>query len=315
MPTVADVAPLKEILGHVLTGDPLTHGALTVTPLLAPLMSDPGWLTLAEAGERVRITEVSEGGSVPYLKAENLADQPVLLLDGEELVGAKQNRVLNTSVLIAARTEVAIPVSCVERGRWAYRGRHFAPSPVSLYASIRQKKAAWVTRNLRDRKAHLADQAEVWADIAAKQVKHDIKSETGAMRDFFAQNDDAIGKARHALAPVPGQVGAVVHLSGRWVGLDLLAGSRLFAQAWPRLCAGYAADALGEKPGRSRRPAVDTLLQMLLDSPEEPAPAVGLGEEHRLTGGKLAGAALVAEDRVAHLMAFPAVGEGPERAG
>jgi hypothetical protein len=41
--------------------------------------------------------------------------------DGEQLVGAKQNRILNMTVLVAAETEVTIPVSCVERGRWGYR--------------------------------------------------------------------------------------------------------------------------------------------------------------------------------------------------
>jgi len=43
----------------------------------------------------------------------NGADRPLLLLDGEELIGAKQNRILNTTVLVAAHTEVTIPVSCV----------------------------------------------------------------------------------------------------------------------------------------------------------------------------------------------------------
>ena len=42
------------------------------------------------------------------------------------------------------------------------------------------------------------------------------------------------------------------------------------------------------------------------DCPVEAAPAVGLGVEYRLTGLQTAGAALVAEERVAHLMAFPA---------
>lgn len=35
-------------------------------------------------------------------------------------------------------------------------------------------------------------------------------------------------------------------------------------------------------------------------------PAVGLGEDYRLRGGGLIGAALPAEGRVAHVMGFPA---------
>jgi transposase len=46
----------------------------------------------------VTVQEVSEGGSVPDLLVENSGDTRVLFLEGEELVGAKQNRILNTSV-------------------------------------------------------------------------------------------------------------------------------------------------------------------------------------------------------------------------
>ena len=46
-------------------------------------------------------------------------------------------------------------------------------------------------------------------------------------------------------------------------------------------------------------------LEALAGSPAEPAPAVGLGEEYRLGSTGLVGATLVAQGRVAHLMAFP----------
>jgi len=58
------------------------------------------YLTLKEALEKrlLVIKEVSAQASVPELKVINNADLPVLLLDGEELAGAKQNRVLNTTM-------------------------------------------------------------------------------------------------------------------------------------------------------------------------------------------------------------------------
>ena len=36
------------------------------------------------------------------LRVANLGDLPLLLLDGEQLVGARQNRILNMTVLVAA---------------------------------------------------------------------------------------------------------------------------------------------------------------------------------------------------------------------
>jgi hypothetical protein len=48
------------------------------------------------------------------------------------------------------------------------------------------------------------------------------------------------------------------------------------------------------------------ILARLAATPIEPAPAVGLGQEFRLVGREVLGAALVMDDRLAHLAAFPA---------
>src|SRR3989304_4179076 len=131
-------------------------GGLPLVPLLNMGASDPDWLTLDEAvsGKTLTVTEVSEGGSVPTLRVVNKGDRAVLLLDSEELVGAKQNRILNTSVLIAAGQTITIPVSCVEQGRWAYQSRAFTSARPPLYASVRRKKAAQVHESLRMSRGH-----------------------------------------------------------------------------------------------------------------------------------------------------------------
>jgi hypothetical protein len=48
------------------------------------------------------------------------------------------------------------------------------------------------------------------------------------------------------------------------------------------------------------------VLDRVAQAPAVEAPAVGLAREHRLTGRGVAGAALVVEITLAHLMAFPA---------
>ena len=148
MPTVADVEPLQEILQSIEPGAPLVHGALTVVPLLTPSSKEVDWVTLEEAGDDVVVTEASGGASVPTLEVSNAGDRPLLLLDGEELIGAKQNRVLNTTVLVAAHSTVTIRVSCVEAGRWAFRTARFAAGGTSLYArsSLKSARSSGVIR-------------------------------------------------------------------------------------------------------------------------------------------------------------------------
>jgi hypothetical protein len=216
-------------------------------PLLAPGASEPGWLTLAEGADTVTIEEVSEAGAVPTLLLTSVADRPVLLLDAEELIGAKQNRVLNTTALVAARSRLTIPVSCVEQGRWAYASRRFSSGTSSLHASLRASKATRVTSSLRSLGKHASDQGEIWSLLSLKAAAHGVESPTAAMSDFYARHAEPVGAARAALALRHGQVGALVFLGRRWIGLDLLASPGLFERAWPRLCAGYAAEAIGRR--------------------------------------------------------------------
>lgn len=330
MPTCTEVAPIRDALSSLTLGDPTHAGALTVVPLIAtaatsttpgdaagtPFTSDPRWLTLADAAEQVVVTEVSESGAVPTLTVTNLADRPVLLLDGEELVGAKQNRILNTTVLVAAGAKVEIPVSCVEQGRWAWRARRFTSSEVSLFASARRAKAARVSESLRRVGRHESDQGEVWDAVAEKARAFGVKSPTDAMHDVYAHHQAMVDETRSRLAPQAGQVGAVVWIGGEWAGMELLGGADLFARAWPRLSAGYIADAFDQPPAEPGRARTDAVLALIARASAEPAPAVGLGAELRLGSTQLVGAALVVDDRVAHLMAFPApLADHRKRAG
>src|SRR3990172_1167308 len=115
---------------EVRVGEPVRHQTLSVFPLfdgsqvpVEYLLSDEGI-----GSGSVTVEEVSEAGSVPDLLVENKGDVRVLFIEGEELVGAKQNRILSTSVLVAAKTKTKIPVSCVEQGRWGYKSKFFGSS-------------------------------------------------------------------------------------------------------------------------------------------------------------------------------------------
>ena len=143
---------------------------ITMFPLLHEDAIASNYLTLDEALEAgsARVTEVSGGGSVPELQFLNEGDVPVLLLDGEELVGAKHNRVLNLSILAPANESITIPVSCVEAGSWSYRSRKFSSSPRTMYAKARAAKSGQVSRSMMESGARLSDQGALWDDIARK---------------------------------------------------------------------------------------------------------------------------------------------------
>lgn len=78
--------PIPETLSAATLGEPLTSLNLAVFPLLRPATDPPTYLILDEALRtgRFRITEVSQGGSVPELLVINELDQAVLIVDGEQ---------------------------------------------------------------------------------------------------------------------------------------------------------------------------------------------------------------------------------------
>jgi len=80
-----------------------THRNLTVFALLGEQVFDLNYLLLesALAEGLVEIRELGPEGSVPELRLVNRAKRPVLVVEGEELVGAKQNRAVNVTILVA----------------------------------------------------------------------------------------------------------------------------------------------------------------------------------------------------------------------
>lgn len=131
---------VRSFLESLKLGRRQSHENLTIFPLMAPQNGAPDYLTLEEALAEgcMRITELSEGGSVPELRLFNDSPRAVLIVEGEELSGAKQNRVVNATFLVPGKTQLVIPVSCVEQGRWSYKGRTFHSGGKVMHASLRR---------------------------------------------------------------------------------------------------------------------------------------------------------------------------------
>jgi hypothetical protein len=109
------------------------HKALSLWPLLpTPGAAGPNGLDYVPLADAL---EDGFSGHVPHVRVENRAATAVLILFGEELRGAKQNRVANASFLLPPREERVIDVSCVEQGRWGAGAAAAAASPVAAPSS------------------------------------------------------------------------------------------------------------------------------------------------------------------------------------
>ena len=185
---------VKNYVETLKVGRKQEHVNLALLPLMAPDTGVPDYLTLEEAlGEGVvLITEVSEGGHVPDLKVVNRSPKAVLIVAGEELVGAKQNRIVNVTILVAGSSEMVIPVSCVEHGRWAYSSREFDSGKKMMHASLRREHYRAVAESQESGGDARSDQGMIWDELAAKSARMGVRSRTGAMADLFEGQRDRL---------------------------------------------------------------------------------------------------------------------------
>ena len=306
-------APWQMRLNSLTLGKPNRYGGLCLYPLLGEDLGAMPYLLLdaALASGLLTITEQKGGGTVPELAVSNTSASRVLILDGEELIGAKQNRIVNTSVLVEAQTTLGLPVSCVEAGRWRQDTAQFTAGASQYNARGRQKKIAEVSDSLLLLGRPSASQSRVWSDIHGKLDRLAVSSPTASLQDATVAYSADLQSYGKALAnPLPGQVGAAFAMGGNLVGLDLFDQSRTLAALLPKLVASYALDALEEKTADAPppTPVVTAWLQTIREATPEPHPAVGLGEDVRLSGLKLSGAALECGGIALHLSAFQTIG-------
>jgi hypothetical protein len=299
----------RDLLGLLVIGAPTTYRGLSVFPLTAQKsIAAATYLVLDEAliTGQFRITEVSEAGTVPRLLAINETDKPVFLLDGEELVGAKQNRVLNLSLMVAPKSRTEIPVSCVEAGRWHMIGRSFQTADRAQFALARAQKMQQVSHSLHLCKEPISDQHAVWDAIAAKSSRMGVVSSTSAMSEIFEGRREDIQDYVAAFRSVEGQIGAVYAIGRTVSGIEIFEASGAFEKLARKLVASYALDTM-EFSGFAEAPPVNEV-QSFIDwakiAPCERFKAPGTGETVRFFGNGVIGAALEVENSCVHLAAF-----------
>lgn len=212
-------------------GEPRSFRGLTLIPLFAIESPELEYIGLDEAVARgLTITELGTEGVVELLAVDNPLADCVLLYEGEELVGAKQNRIVEHSILVAAESTVKIPAKCVERGRWSHSTAIFAPAPRAAYPSLRR--------------AQRAGQGAVWAEVSAKAMRLDPRSPTEAAEAMYVSRGTSLDEYAQAFPRLDGQSGALVGIGGRLACLDYVSRSDVFAGLYSKLLRGYALDAI-----------------------------------------------------------------------
>ena len=306
----------EELTRTLRLGERTVQGPLAVFPLFtdrdAPQPARPHYVTLREALAvgMVTVTEVSEGGSVPELRLVNKGDRRVLVLDGEELRGAKQNRVLNTTILVSRYSTLVVPVSCTEAGRWSYASPQFAESEIVAERRVRFAMRETTQASLAAGAGHRTDQGRVWHEVDAMHARQGTHSPTSAMRDSYAHKKQDLDAFIAAFPLQDHQKGVLVLHGGRVVGLDYVSRSRQYAELHEKLLRSYAFEALVSNGEPGERAVAEAFLGRIAALAGRRFKSPGLGWDVRFQGTGVLGSALVYRGSAVHAAFFDVGADG-----
>lgn len=299
---------LQQVLSDIEVTEPITAGGLQLFGLRWTTKSELSYITLDEAldAETIEITEVSEGGDVPTLMVANNSDTMVFLMAGEQLIGAKQNRVLNVSIMVPTHGKVPIPVSCVEEGRWDYHSRKFHSAGTSSHSHLRRRMAEDVDESYHEVRRPDSKQDRVWNEVNRKLSKMGSRSKSEALEQVYQDHRTGIEDTIRDVRIPEDCCGIAFAFNGKIAGMDIFDKPSTLSKLSPKLIKAYAIDALEEKYNAAqigRETVMDWICsatEARFNSFESP----GIGVDIRIKSKNLIGDSLLIEGSPVHLELF-----------
>jgi hypothetical protein len=307
---------------------------LVVFPLVSQEPLELPYETLSDAftAGTVDVSETGEG-VVSSLRLRCKGVRDVLALDGEQFVGAKQNRTASRTVLLSARGDTKIPVSCMEQGRWGSRERRFRMTPDHSPTRVRRHAREAERDVIKAGRSPCPDalevaQATVWEEIDDLSTGLGAPSATGALDEAYAARRMDFACWASAFPILTSQVGLLVLTARGPLGLDVVGSQEIYSRLHRGLLNGYLMDGLSQgavgselndhaPPYRFTSPQGSTnetrrrqhearkFIRQITEATRTEAPTVGLGRYTVLTEA-VVGGELVHDQALVHLSAFPA---------
>jgi hypothetical protein len=303
------VNTLDGLLNSVTVGTPQILQDITIFPLFNSMVMPATLLELDEALENdlAQVAEVTSNGSVPELTVINKSTRDIILFAGEQLIGAKQNRVVNITVIIPANSTLPIPVSCVEQGRWHYKSKAFASGDAFAYPKLRQSMHEDVTDSKRSRGRSDSNQSRIWHDLSEKISRMSVDSETMAMADIYESRSLPPELLTETFRVEENQIGYIAFIKGGFAGGDLFGSTGACRRKMEKLVRGYYLDSL-DAAVAFERIEIPEILRELRDAQSDDFGTVGKGTEKRFEAAHVQGSWMELDGVIQHLTILPKAG-------
>ena len=288
--------------------EPLKVGNLAIFGVSSQTNGTEQYLCLPEALDKnlVEIREVSEEGSVNDLSLHNHSSKGLLCVEGEMLSGCKQQRVLNTSVLVSPFTKITIPVSCVEAGRWSWKSNRFSSTEEMYFAKGRANMRDSVFYHSKNYGSKYSNQNKVWEDVDEKLNKMDAFSDTSSVNQAYFSKKERINKIVKLFQIEKSDIGIIYGIGNKIIGGDFFYNNHVFNVYFPKIIRSICLDAFEKNTLRSNLSKKDAqmLLNLVHQADFEKHKAVSAGEEFRTNDHILIATGLFNKKVSCHFSAF-----------
>lgn len=292
-------------LKHLSLAKRQNYENLTVVPILSDTNTPFDVLDLKE-GLKMGLVKIEEcdNSNIEQVKLKNNSISPLILLDGEEIAGSLQNRIISQTMIIAPKSEIKIPVNCSEKGRNTYKSE-FHYSNYMANSNTRRKKV-YNKNKLR--------QNVVWSSIDDLEKDKNTCSKTNALRDSYEKNKYDIDSYLKHFKMENNQIGVICIVENK-VGIEIFNNHSLYEKYDEMLLRSYIIDSSSSEKINISDKELENILASINEDSFIKKEAVGLGKYYKISNSYGNGHILIYENNMVHASFFkkieePAVNNG-----
>ena len=199
--------------------EPVEKNNITAFFLSSIEKNNNKYLSFSEAiaKNQVQISEVNKKGLVTKLSVSNKSSDNIIILNGELIIGTqiRQDRIVDSTVLIPGYATVLINTFCGEQYRWSPRLSNKISTSESLYFSSGR------ANNAADINTKLSKQCRIWSEISEKISDFNVKSFTNSVGQIYKKKKVNVEEIVNFFKIPSEAVGVALGINNQLVNIDI----------------------------------------------------------------------------------------------
>ena len=286
--------------------EPVEKNNITAFFLSSIEKNNNKYLSFSEAiaKNQVQISEVNKKGLVTKLSVSNKSSDNIIILNGELIIGTqiRQDRIVDSTVLIPGYATVLINTFCGEQYRWSPRLSNKISTSESLYFSSGR------ANNAADINTKLSKQCRIWSEISEKISDFNVKSFTNSVDKIYKKKKVNVEEIVNFFKIPTESVGVALGINHQLVNIDIFSNNCMLQIYLPKIIRSIALDSFKKISKKSylKKKDVHRFLRQIHQANKQKRKVVEgtLGEELQFNSESVAGSILYHKEQTVHFSAF-----------